>query len=43
VVFSVFGGIQQFGFLGMIMGSTVVALAFVALDVIKEKAAQDAG
>lgn len=36
VMFSVFGGIQYFGLLGMVLGPVVVALAFVSLSILKE-------
>jgi predicted PurR-regulated permease PerM len=36
VMFSVFGGIQYFGLLGMVLGPVVIALAFVALTILKE-------
>ena len=36
VMFSVFGGIQYFGLLGMVLGPIVIALAFVALTILKE-------
>lgn len=36
IMFSVFGGIQYFGLLGMILGPVVIALAFVALTILKE-------
>lgn len=36
IMFSVVGGIQQFGFIGIILGPVVVALAFVAIDIYRE-------
>ena len=36
VVFSVFGGIQYFGLIGMVLGPVVIALAFIAFEIIKE-------
>jgi predicted PurR-regulated permease PerM len=36
VMFSVFGGIQYFGLIGMVLGPVVIALAFIAFEIIKE-------
>ncbi|QQS38547.1 AI-2E family transporter [Candidatus Woesebacteria bacterium] len=36
VMFSVFGGIQQFGLSGMILGPVVIALTFIALEIVKQ-------
>jgi len=36
VMFSVFGGIQYFGLLGMVLGPVIIALAFVSLSILKE-------
>lgn len=39
VMFSVFGGIQYFGLLGLVLGPVIIALAFVALSILKEMVA----
>lgn len=36
IMFSVFGGIQYFGLIGMVLGPVVVALFFVAISILKE-------
>ena len=36
VMFSVFGGIQYFGLIGLVLGPVVIALAFIAFEIIKE-------
>ena len=36
VMFSVFGGIQYFGLMGLVLGPVVIALAFIAFEIIKE-------
>lgn len=36
IMFSVVGGIQQFGFIGIVFGPVIVALAFVAIRIYKE-------
>ena len=36
IMFSVIGGIQQFGFIGIFLGPVVVALGFVAVSMYKE-------
>lgn len=36
IMFSVIGGIQQFGFIGIVLGPVIVALAFVAVSMYKE-------
>lgn len=41
ILFSVLGGIQAFGIVGLIVGPTIVALALVALDILKEFAHGD--
>jgi predicted PurR-regulated permease PerM len=41
VMFSVFGGIQYFGLLGMVLGPVVIALTFVALTILKEAVTTD--
>lgn len=38
IMFSVVGGIQQFGFIGIVLGPVTVALAFVAIEIYKELA-----
>lgn len=38
ILFSVLGGIQTFGLVGIILGPTIIALALVALDIVKELA-----
>lgn len=38
IMFSVVGGIQQFGFIGIVLGPVIVALAFVAIEIYKELA-----
>jgi predicted PurR-regulated permease PerM len=40
ILFSVVGGIQQFGFIGIILGPVIVALAFVAIEIYKELVAK---
>jgi len=35
-MFSVVGGMQQFGFIGIVLGPVIVALAFVAIGMYKE-------
>jgi predicted PurR-regulated permease PerM len=46
ILFSVLGGIRAFGIVGIILGPTIIALAMVALDIVKElahgKSARDA-
>jgi predicted PurR-regulated permease PerM len=41
VMFSVFGGIQQFGLLGMVLGPVIMALAIIALEIMSELAARE--
>ncbi len=36
IMFSVVGGMQQFGFIGVVLGPVIVALAFVAIEMYKE-------
>lgn len=36
IMFSVVGGMQQFGFIGVVLGPVIVALAFVAIGMYKE-------
>jgi len=36
VMFSVFGGIRYFGLLGMVMGPVVIALMFIALEIVRD-------
>jgi predicted PurR-regulated permease PerM len=36
IMFSVVGGLQQFGFIGIVLGPVVIALAFVAIEIYKE-------
>lgn len=36
VMFSVIGGIQQFGIVGIVVGPVIVALSFLAIDIYKE-------
>jgi len=36
IMFSVVGGLQQFGFIGIVLGPVIVALAFVAVGMYKE-------
>lgn len=36
IMFSVIGGIQQFGFIGIVLGPVIVALGFVAVSMYKE-------
>lgn len=36
IMFSVVGGMQQFGFIGIVLGPVIVALAFVAIEMYKE-------
>lgn len=40
VMFAVFGGIQYFGLLGMVLGPVTVALAFIALSILQEIVSQ---
>lgn len=41
VMFSVLGGLSLFGPLGLVIGPTVIAVAFVALDIYKDLIASD--
>lgn len=36
IMFSVFGGLSQFGILGIVLGPTIIALAMIALEMYKE-------
>jgi len=36
IMFSVVGGIQQYGFIGIVLGPVTVALAFVAIEIYKD-------
>ena len=36
IMFSVVGGIQQFGLIGIVLGPVIIALAFVAIEMYKE-------
>jgi predicted PurR-regulated permease PerM len=36
ILFGVLGGIQLYGFLGIILGPTIIALSFVAVDMLSE-------
>jgi predicted PurR-regulated permease PerM len=38
---SVFGGIQYFGLMGMVLGPVVLALALEALNILKEVVTKD--
>lgn len=38
IIFSVVGGVQQFGIVGLFLGPVIIALAFVAIEIYKEMA-----
>ena len=41
ILISVLGGLKVFGLLGLILGPTIIAMAFVALDIYREKLDQE--